>query len=92
MTAMIRKEAFFEVNGFEIREKNVYEDWCLWLKMIKLGMYPVRMNFYGFWYRKKAKEESELQQSNEDNREKAMSYVKKITDEIKAQYKKRELR
>jgi len=44
MTAMIRKEAFFQVNGFEIREKNVYEDWCLWLKMIKLGMYPVRMN------------------------------------------------
>lgn len=88
MTAMIRKEAFFEVNGFEIREKNVYEDWCLWLKMIKLGMYPVRMNFYGFWYRKKAKEESELQQSNEDNKEKAMAYVKKITDEIKCQYKK----
>lgn len=88
MTAMIRKEAFFQVNGFEIREKNVYEDWCLWLKMIKLGMYPVRMNFYGFWYRKKAKEESELQQSNEDNREKAMAYAKKITDEIDEEYKK----
>lgn len=88
MTAMIRKEAFFQVNGFEIREKNVYEDWCLWLKMIKLGMYPVRMNFYGFWYRKKAKEESELQQSNEDNREKAMAYAKKITDEIEEEYKK----
>lgn len=82
MTAMIRKEAFFKVNGFEIREKNVYEDWCLWLKMIKLGMYPVRMNFYGFWYRKKAKEESELQQANEGNREKAMSYAKEITDNI----------
>lgn len=83
MTAMIRKEAFFSVNGFEIRDKNVYEDWCLWLKMIKKGMYPVRMNFYGFWYRKKSKEESELQQSNEKNREKAMSYVRKINDEIK---------
>lgn len=88
MTAMIRKEAFFEVNGFEIRDKNVYEDWCLWLKMIKQGKYPVRMNFYGFWYRKKAKEESELQQSNEDNREKAMMYVKRITDEIDSSYKK----
>lgn len=88
MTAMIRKEAFFEVNGFEIREKNVYEDWCLWLKMIKLGMYPVRMNFYGFWYRKKAKEESELQQSNEDNREKAMAYVKKITEGMSTDYKR----
>lgn len=88
MTAMIRKEAFFAVNGFEIRDKNVYEDWCLWLKMIKNGMYPVRMNFYGFWYRKKAKEESELQQSNEENREKAMSYVRQITDEIEKEIKK----
>lgn len=88
MTAMIRKEAFFQVNGFEIREKNVYEDWCLWLKMIKLGMYPVRMNFYGFWYRKKAKEESELQQSNEDNKEKAMTYVKKITEGMSTDYKR----
>ena len=79
MTALIRKEAFFAVKGFEIRDKNVYEDWCLWLKMIKEGMYPVRMNFYGFWYRKKSKEESELQQSNSNNRKKAMSYVKKIT-------------
>ena len=88
MTAMIRKEAFFAVNGFEIRDKNVYEDWCLWLKMIRKGMYPVRMNFLGFWYRKKAKEESELQQSNEGNREKALSYVKKINDKIE-QDKKR---
>ena len=88
MTAMIRKEAFFQVNGFEIREINVYEDWCLWLKMIKLGMYPVRMNFYGFWYRKKAKEESELQQSNEDNKEKAMAYVKKIIKGMDNDYKR----
>lgn len=82
MTALIRREAFFSVNGFEIREKNVYEDWCLWLKMIKKGMYPVRMNFFGFWYRKKAKEESELKQSNNNNRKKAMEYVKKITATI----------
>lgn len=88
MTAMIRKEAFFAVNGFEIKDKNVYEDWCLWLKMIRLGMYPVRMNFFGFWYRKKPKEESQLQQSNEDNREKAMSYVKKIINEIEDDRKK----
>lgn len=82
MTALIRKEAFFSVGGFEIRDKNVYEDWCLWLKMIKQEMYPVRMNFFGFWYRKKAKEESELQQSNNNNRKKAMSYVNKITSTI----------
>ncbi len=89
MTSMIRKEAFFRVNGFEIRDKNVYEDWCLWLKMIKAGMYPVRMGFYGFWYRKKPKDESELQQSNEDNKENAMAYVKKITFEIEKDEKQK---
>ena len=82
MTAMIKKEAFFTVNGFEIRDKNVYEDWCLWLKMIKSGMYPVRMNFFGFWYRKKPKEESELKHSHASNRERAMSYVEKIKNQI----------
>jgi len=82
MTALIRREAFFAVKGFEIRDKNVYEDWCLWLKMIKKEMYPVRMNFFGFWYRKKSKEESQLQQSNSNNRKKAMSYIEKITSTI----------
>ncbi len=88
MTALIRKEAFFSVNGFEIHDRNVYEDWCLWLKMIKKGMYPVRMNFLGFWYRKKQKEESELQQSNQNNREKAMSYAKAITDNMDKSFKR----
>ena len=83
ITAMIRKEAFFEVNGFEIRDKNVYEDWCLWLKLINKGLFPVRMNFYGFWYRKKPKAESELQKSNEENKKKAMSYVNAIVEKIK---------
>lgn len=83
MTAMIRKDAFLKVNGFEIKEKNVYEDWCLWLKMIREKMYPVRMNFYGFWYRKKPLNESQLKQSNETNKEKAMSYIEKIVPEIK---------
>ncbi len=88
MTAMIRKEAFLKVNGFEIRDKNVYEDWCLWLKMIKAEMYPVRMSFLGFWYRKKAIEESELQQSNANNKKKAMSYVNKILSQINDDRKK----
>lgn len=90
MTAMIRRDAFFSVNGFEIRAKNVYEDWCLWLKLIKDERYPVRMNFLGFWYRKKPKEESELQQSNEDNRKNAMSFVKKLTNDIEEKAKENE--
>ena len=82
MTALIRKEAFLKVNGFEIKEKDIYEDWYLWIKMINDGMYPVRMNFLGFWYRKKVKEESQLQKANLDNRSNAMKYVKNIATKI----------
>lgn len=52
-TALIRKEDFWEVNGYELREKSISEDWNFWLKMIAKGKFPVRMNFYGFWYRRK---------------------------------------
>lgn len=56
--AMVRKEAFEEVNGYEIAEKSVNEDWNFWLKLMAKGRFPVRMNFLGFWYRKKPAQES----------------------------------
>ena len=33
-TCIIRKKDFFEVNGYELKEKSVYEDWNLWLKLL----------------------------------------------------------
>ena len=50
---MIRKEDFWSVGGYGLREKAVNEDWNFWLKLIAKGKYPVRMNFYAFWYRRK---------------------------------------
>ena len=44
--AMIRKEAFEAVNGYELREKAVNEDWNLWLKLIAKGYYPVHISAY----------------------------------------------
>lgn len=78
MTAMIKKEDFLSVNGFDISGKNIYEDWYLWLKLIEKQKYPVRMSFLGFWYRKKPEEESELSQANSTNKKVAMAHVKKI--------------
>ena len=63
VTALIKKEDFLKVGGFGLKEKDIWEDWNLWLKMIAAGMYPVRMNFFGFWYRRKEKHESELAKS-----------------------------
>ena len=82
MTALIKKTDFLEVNGFDLEGKNLYEDWCLWLKLIEKEKFPVRMSFLGFWYRKKAPEESELSRTNSKNRQKALEYVRKISKKI----------
>lgn len=80
--ALIRKEDFLEVNGFDIKEKNVFEDWNLWLKLLAKEKYPVRMNFLGFWYRVKRKRESEFA-SAKNNEKKAMKYIRKTRRKIK---------
>ncbi|MBO5479009.1 MAG: glycosyltransferase [Clostridia bacterium] len=70
---IIRKEDFFEVNGYELREKAVNEDWNFWLKLMAKGKFPVKMNFYGMWYRRK--EQGELAKSRE-NKKRAMEIIK----------------
>ena len=80
-TALIRKTDFFEVNGYELREKAVNEDWNLWLKLLAAGKKPVRMNFDGFWYRRK-KQGSELQRSKE-NIKRALEIVRATGEKIK---------
>lgn len=80
-TALIRKTDFFEVNGYELREKAVNEDWNLWLKLLAVGKKPVRMNFDGFWYRRK-KQGSELQRSKE-NMKRALEIVRTTGEKIK---------
>lgn len=92
-TAMIRKEDFFEVNGYELREKSVNEDWNLWLKLLSKGKRPIRMNFFGFWYRRKL-QNSELQRSKQ-NRKRALEIIrqtgKQITKKVEAfQYPKQD--
>ena len=80
-TALIRKEDFNEVNGYELREKAVNEDWNFWLKMIAKGKFPVRISFYGFWYRRK-KVGSELAKSRE-NKKRALEIINETTKKIK---------
>ena len=51
--ALVRKNDFELVNGYELKEKAVHEDWNFWLKLLSKGKYPVHMSFYGQWYRRK---------------------------------------
>ena len=82
VTALIRKEDFLKVGGFDIKEKGIWEDWHLWLKMIAAGMYPVRMNFFGFWYRRKEKIESELAKAQK-NQARAQQIIQQTAKLIK---------
>lgn len=77
VSACIRKKDLLEVGGFGINQKKVYEDWYLWLKLIKAGKYPIRMNSLLTYYRQK-EEMSELQQSNNSNRKNAMKLIEDV--------------
>lgn len=66
-TALIKKEAILEVGGYNVVDKDVHEDWHLWLRLLEKGHYPIRMDFYGFWYRQK-KEGGTLASINSDKK------------------------
>lgn len=83
--SFIRKEAYYDVNGYELREKAVNEDWNFWLKLIAKGRFPVRMSYYGLWYRRK-KEGSELAKSRE-NKKRALEIINNTAKTIKKEVK-----
>ena len=76
---MVRKEDLLEVGCFGIREKAMYEDWNLWLKLIKAGKKPLRINAPLFWYRFSSN--GEFSRANK-NKEKAMKYVNETASTI----------
>lgn len=78
--ALVRKTDFNLVNGYELREKAVNEDWNFWLKLLANGKYPVHMSFYGQWYRRK--DTGELQKSK-DNKDRALQIVNETASKIK---------
>lgn len=82
--ALVRKEDFIEVNGYELREKAVNEDWNFWLKLIAKGKFPVHMNYYGIWYRRK--EQGELAKSRQ-NKERALEIINNTAKTIKTPVK-----
>ena len=82
MCSFIRKSDLEEVGGFCLKEKKIYEDWYLWLKLIKAGKYPVRISSLLTWYRIKPIEESELKKSNSENKNRAMKLIDDIKKDI----------
>lgn len=91
-TAMIRKKDFFEVGGYNLKEKAINEDWIFWLKLFSYGKIPIRMNYYAFWYRRKDNGELKLSKKKENVKKTQKileEYISKISKPIEAiQYPK----
>ena len=79
VTSLVKKEDLLEVGCFGIKEKSMYEDWNLWLKLIRAGKIPLRVSAPLFWYRKFG--ESELSRANK-NKDNAMRYVNETASTI----------
>lgn len=80
IATMVKKEDLLEVGCFGIKEKAMYEDWNLWLKLLKAGKKPIRINEGLFWYRFSNSGELSRAKKNHAN---AMKYVDKTASEIK---------
>lgn len=81
VSSCIRKKDLLEVGCFGINEKRVYEDWYLWVKLIKAGKYPVRISSLLTYYRQK-KEVGELKASNNSNRKRALKIIEEAKRDI----------
>lgn len=80
ISTMIRKEDLLSVNCFEIKEKAMYEDWNLWLKLLAAGKKPIRVNAPIFWYR--INSTGEFQRAKQNN-DKAMALINGTASTIK---------
>lgn len=80
ISSMIRKDDLLEVGCFGIKEKAMYEDWNLWLKLLAKGKKPIRVNAPLFWYRISNTGEFSRAQKNNQN---AMKYINKTASTIK---------
>ena len=86
--ALIKKKDLLDVGGYGVVDDNVHEDWHLWLRMLEKGYFPIRMNYYGFWYRKK--KEGGILNSINTNKEKdkyAREQIQKQAAKIKKDVK-----
>ena len=78
--SMVRKSDLLETGGgYCIKDRNVYEDWNLWLKMLAKGKIPIHVNAPLFWYRTSKSSESVRAKENHEH---AMTYINQTASTI----------
>lgn len=83
VAAFIRKDAFLEIKEYPKLPKGVHEDWYMWLSFLSKGYKPIRMNFYGFWYRRL--DTGRLNSINSDKNKASLAekYIKNVAKKVK---------
>ena len=79
-TSMIRKQALLDVKEVFACEKAVFEDWMMWLNLLKVGKKPLHINYFGFWYRRSST--GELSKAKKKNNKKATRLIKELSKEV----------
>ena len=82
VAAFIRKETFLSVKDYPLLPKGVHEDWYMWLSLLTKGCVPIRMNFYGFWYRRMDAGRLNSINSDKEKSKIAEKYIKNIGKKI----------
>ncbi|MBP3635486.1 MAG: glycosyltransferase [Bacilli bacterium] len=80
ISSMVRKDDLLEVGCFGLKEKGMYEDWNLWLKLLAKGKKPIKINAPLFWYR--ISNTGEFSRAK-DNHKQAMKYIDETASSIK---------
>lgn len=82
VASFIRKEAFLELKEYCNLPKEVHEDWYMWLSFLAKGYKPVKMNFYGFWYRRMNTGRLGTINSNKEKTKIAEKYLDKVRKKV----------
>ena len=81
ISTLVKKSDLLEVGCFGIKEKRVYEDWNLWLKLLRAGKIPIRVSDTLFWYR--VSNSGEFSRAKRNNKG-AMEYIKETAKSVKS--------
>lgn len=83
--ALIKKEDYLAVGGYELDGKALYEDWIFWLKLIAQKKFPIHMSYYGFWYRRACGGQlNSARKNHKDNLSMVKKYALEVKDKVKA--------
>lgn len=83
--ALIKKEDYLAVGGYELEGRALYEDWIFWLKLIAQKKFPIHMSYYGFWYRRACGGQlNSARKNHKDNLSMVKKYALEVKDKVKA--------